>query len=94
MQSWRYNKNILKQVLKKSCLTISLTIMLLKLIFQKKKNIKKITKSNFNLNEWMELSREERQKIDFKEKQEKMIKKNDLLKAIREEYNKMKNSKV
>tara|TARA_B100000700_G_C15020815_1_gene845635 strand:+ start:1127 stop:1330 length:204 start_codon:yes stop_codon:yes gene_type:complete len=67
--------------------------MLLNFIFKKKENLKKRPKSNFNLNEWMELSREERQKLDFKEKHEKMTKKNALLKAIRDEYNKMKNKK-
>tara|TARA_Y100001968_G_C19065588_1_gene575832 strand:- start:443 stop:643 length:201 start_codon:yes stop_codon:yes gene_type:complete len=55
-----------------------------------KKNLKKKIKSKDTLNDWMELSKEERQKIDFKEKTETMIKKKALLESIREEYKKIK----
>ena len=59
--------------------------MFLKFIFKRnKKDIQK--KSKFDINNWMELTKEERLEIDSKEKNESMIKKKALLKSIREEY--------
>ena len=66
--------------------------MLFKFIFKrKKKNIKESSKENFQLNKWMNLSKEERLEIDFNEKNEIMKKKKALIKMIREEYIKIKN---
>jgi len=66
--------------------------MLFQSIFKKKKKIiqKKIEKK-FDINNWMELTKEERLEIDSKEKNESMEKKKALLKSIRKEYLKMKN---
>ncbi len=68
--------------------------MILQLIFkrQRKKNQKEI-KSTSNIYRWMDLSKEERLEIDYKEKDEKMKKKKELLKSIRKEYIKLKNNK-
>ena len=43
-----------------------------------------------NINNWMKLTKEERLKIDSKEKYESMRKKKALLKSIRDEYIKLK----
>ena len=68
--------------------------MILEFIFkrQRKKNQKEI-KSTSNIYGWMDLSKEERLKIDSKEKDESMKKKKELLKSIRKEYIKLKNNK-
>ena len=59
--------------------------MFLKFIFKKKK--KKIQeKLKFDMNNWMDLTKEERFEIDSKEKNESMRKKKALLKSIRDEY--------
>ena len=64
--------------------------MFLKFIFKRKK--KKVQeKFNFDINNWMELTKEERLKIDSNEKNESMRKKKALLKSIRDEYIKIKN---
>tara|TARA_Y100001968_G_C19339416_1_gene708665 strand:+ start:272 stop:481 length:210 start_codon:yes stop_codon:yes gene_type:complete len=61
--------------------------MFLKSIFKRnqKKSHEK-SKSKFDLNNWMDLSKEERLEIDSKEKNETMIKKKKLLRSIRDEY--------
>ena len=65
--------------------------MLLKFIFKKKKrgNEEKL-KNKFDINSWMNLTKEERLEIDLKDKNELMKKKKALLKSIREEYIKIK----
>ena len=68
--------------------------MFFKFIFKKQK--KKFTekfKYKFDINNWMELTKEERLEIDFKEKDLSMRKKKALLKTIREEYLKIKKKK-
>ena len=66
--------------------------MFFKSIFKrKKKKLKEKIKYKFDINNWMELSKEERLEIDSKEKNESMRKKKELLKSIRDEYIKMKN---
>ena len=66
--------------------------MFLKFIFKKKK--KKIQKQfKFDIARWMELTKEQRLEIDFKEKDESMRKKKALLKSIRDEYIKLKNKR-
>lgn len=61
--------------------------MIFKFIFKRKKNnVKKKIKNKFDINNWMDLTKEERLEIDFKEKDESLRKKKALLKSIREEY--------
>ena len=68
--------------------------MLFKSIFKKKgKNLQEKIKYKFDINKWMELTKEERLEIDSKEKNESMRKKKILLKSIRDEYIKIKNKK-
>ena len=68
--------------------------MFFKFISKRKKDIKKKNKSKFRMNDWMALTKEERLEIDFREKNESMIKKKELLKSIRDEYiKKIKNKK-
>ena len=63
--------------------------MFSKFIFKrKKKKIKE--KFTFDINNWMNLSKDERMEIDFREKDESMKKKMALLKSIRDEYLKIK----
>jgi len=63
--------------------------MFFKFIFKrKKKNLQK--KFKFEINNWMDLTKEERFEIDSKEKDESMRKKKALLKSIRDEYIKIK----
>jgi hypothetical protein len=68
--------------------------MFFKSIFKRKEKIthEKIN-YKFDINKWMELTKEERLKIDSKEKNETMRKKKVLLKSIRAEYIKIKNKK-
>ena len=47
-------------------------------------------KYKFDINNWMELTKEERLEIDTMEKDESMRKKKALLKSIRDEYMKLK----
>ena len=68
--------------------------MLFNSIFKRKKNFHEKFKSKFDINKWMELTKEERLSIDFKEKNESMIKKRALLKSIREKYLKIKKGKL
>ncbi len=68
--------------------------MFFKSIFKrKKKKLQDKKKYKFNINNWMELTKEERLKIDTIEKDESMRKKKALLKSIRDEYIKIKNKK-
>ena len=68
--------------------------MLFKFIFnKKKKKLQEQSEQKFNMNNWMNLTREERLEIDFNEKNKTMRKKKALLKSIREEYIKIKNKK-
>ena len=63
--------------------------MFIKFIFKRKKK-KLQEKFKFDMNNWMNLTKEERFEIDSKEKDESMRRKKKLLKSIREEYIKMK----
>ena len=66
--------------------------MLFKFLFKKKKKqLKEQSEKKFDMNNWMNLTKEERLNIDFNEKNKIMIKKKALLKSIREEYIKIKN---
>ena len=68
--------------------------MFFKSIFKRnKKKLQDKKKYKFNINNWMELTKEERLKIDTKEKDESMRKKKELLKSIRDEYIKIKKEK-
>ena len=60
---------------------------------RKKKKIQEKIKSKFDINNWMDLTKEERLEIDSKEKDETMRKKQVLLKSIRDEYIKIKKIK-
>ena len=68
--------------------------MLFQFIFRKTKNFKKKVISKKTINEWMELSKEERLDLDMKQKDESLRKKKALLKSIREEYIKIKENKT
>ena len=63
--------------------------MFIKFIFKRKKK-KLQEKFKFDMNNWMNLTKEERFEIDSKEKDESMRRKKKLLKSIREEYIKIK----
>ncbi len=68
--------------------------MLFKFIFKKKKKkIQEQSEEKFDMNNWMNLTKEERLEMDFKEKNKIMRKKQALLKSIREEYIKIKKEK-
>ena len=68
--------------------------MLFKFLFnKKKKKIQEQSEQKFDMNNWMNLTKEERLEIDFNEKNTIMRKKKALLKSIREEYIKIKNKK-
>ena len=69
--------------------------MLFKFLFKKKKNKlqEKLTRK-FDINNWMNLTKEERFEIDTNEKNKTMRKKKALLKSIREEYMKIKRKKI
>ena len=68
--------------------------MFFKSIFKRKgKNLQEKIKYKFDINKWMELTKEERLEIDSKEKNETMRKKKVLLKSIRDEYIKIKKKK-
>ena len=68
--------------------------MFFKSIFKKKKNkMKERSKYKFDINNWMNLTKEERLEIDSTEKNESMRKKKALLKSIRDEYIKIKKEK-
>ena len=68
--------------------------MFLQSIFRRKKRkIKQTLKYKFDINNWMNLTKEERLEMDIKEKDEIMRRKKKLLKSIRDEYIKIKNNK-
>tara|TARA_Y100001968_G_C19312072_1_gene694722 strand:- start:729 stop:938 length:210 start_codon:yes stop_codon:yes gene_type:complete len=60
---------------------------------KKKKTFKKKISKKFDINSWMDLTKEERLVIDCREKDESMRNKKALLKSIREEYIKIKKKK-
>ena len=60
---------------------------------KKKKKLQEQSEQKFDMNNWMNLTKEERIEMDFNEKNKIMRKKKALLKSIREEYMKMKNEK-
>ena len=60
--------------------------MLFKFLFKKKKNLQEQSEQKFDINNWMNLTKEERLEIDFNEKNKIMRKKKALLKSIRQEY--------
>ena len=65
--------------------------MLFKFIFKKKKKkLQEKSGKKFDMNNWMNLSREERIEIDFNEKNATMRKKKALVESIREDYIKIK----
>ena len=64
--------------------------MLFKFIFKKKKKLQKQYEKKLDINNWMNLTKEERLEVDFNEKNKTMKKKKALLKSIREEYIKIK----
>ncbi len=69
--------------------------MIFKFIFRrKKKKPQEKYQLKTDINNWMELSKEERLEIDFRDKDESMRKKKELLKSIREEYIKIKNNQA
>ena len=68
--------------------------MLFKLIFKKKKKkLQEQFEKKFQMDNWMNLTKEERLELDFNEKNKKMRQKKALLKSIREEYIKIKKKK-
>ena len=68
--------------------------MLFKFLFKtKKKKLQEQSDQKFDMNNWMNLTKDERLEIDFNEKNTIMRKKKALIKSIREEYIKMKNEK-
>ena len=68
--------------------------MFFKSIFKRKgEKIQENIKYKFDINNWMDLTKEERLEIDSKEKNESMRKKKALLKSIRDEYIKIKKKK-
>ena len=67
--------------------------MFLEFIFKRNKKIQKKINKKSHLNDWMDLTKEERLEQDFNDKNESMRKKKALLKTIREEYIKIKKKK-
>ena len=61
--------------------------------FFKRKKKKLLDKFKFDINNWMDLTKEERFAIDSKEKIESMRRKKALLKSIRQEYIKINKKK-
>ena len=65
--------------------------MFFKLLFKKKKKkLQEQSEQKIDMNNWMNLTKEERLEIDFNEKNKMMRKKKVLLESIREEYIKIK----
>ncbi len=61
--------------------------MFSKFIFKKKKKkLQEGCDQKLDMNNWMNLTKEERLAIDINEKRKKMKKKKELIKSIREEY--------
>ena len=68
--------------------------MLFEFIFKKKKKkLQEIPEQKFDMNNWMNLTKQERLEIDFNEKNTIMRKNKALIKSIREEYVRIKNEK-
>ena len=67
--------------------------MLFKFLSKKKKKLQEQSEQKFDMNNWMNLTKEERLEIDFNEKNKTMRKKKALLESIREEYIKIKKEK-
>ena len=68
--------------------------MLFKFLSKKKKiKLQEQSEQKFDMNNWMNLTKEERLEIDFNEKNKMMRKKKVLLESIREEYIKIKKEK-
>ena len=61
---------------------------------KKKKKLQEQSEQKFDMNNWMNLTKEERLEIDINEKNTMMRKKKALLKSIREEYKKIKNKNI
>ena len=59
-------------------------------IKKKKKKLQEESEHKLDINNWMNLTKEERLEIDINEKNKIMRKKKKLLKSIREEYFKIK----
>ena len=69
--------------------------MLFKFLFKKKKKkLQEQSEQKFDMNNWMNLTKEERLEIDFNEKNTIMRKKKALIKSIRDEYIKIKNKNI
>tara|TARA_Y100001968_G_C19208748_1_gene643683 strand:+ start:604 stop:822 length:219 start_codon:yes stop_codon:yes gene_type:complete len=66
--------------------------MLFQFLFKnkKKKQPQEQSDQKFDMNSWMNLTKEERFEVDFKDKKKIMKKKKALLKSIRDEYFKIK----
>ena len=58
---------------------------------RKNKTLQEQYEQNFDMNFWMNLTKQERIDLDFKAKTKMMTKKKALLKSIRDEYIKLKN---
>ena len=68
--------------------------MLFKFLFKKKKKkLQEQSDHKIDMNNWMNLTKEERLELDFNEKNKIMRKNKALLKSIREEYIKIKKEK-
>ena len=67
--------------------------MLFEFLFKRKKEnkLQEQSEQKFDMNYWMNLTKEERLELDLKDKNKVMIKKKALLKSIRDEYIKIKN---
>ena len=69
--------------------------MLFKFFFKKKKKKhEEQYEKKFDINSWMNLTKEERLEIDFNDKNKIMRKKKALLDSIRDEYIKIKKKKL
>ena len=67
--------------------------MFFKFLFKKKKKkLQEQSEEKLDINNWMNLTKEERLEIDFNDKNRIMKKKKKLLKSIRDEYIKIKNN--
>ncbi len=71
-------------------ITSLIIIVILNFRFKVKKNLQRNRKLKYKFFDWMELTNEERRKIDSIDKRETLKRKNILLKSIREEYIKLK----
>ena len=67
--------------------------MLFKFLFKKKKKkkLQEQSEQKLDMNQWMNLTKEERIELDLRDKNKTMINRKALLKSIRDEYIKIKN---